>query len=215
MGKMTHDIFISYSRKDLPQVVAIRDELKEKLGADSWIDIKGIESGEQFVNVIVDAIDKSKVVLFMFSASSMQSEYTKKEIMYAKNVGKKIVPVILDDSKLSGWFLFEFGAVDYVNIHDELHKQKFLENLKSWLGLENNGQGPQDYFDVGLHYYLKQDYEVALDWFHKAAVFGFADAQFYLGLCYNDGTGVPLDYSKAMEWYLKASCQHHGEAQKK
>ena len=76
MGKMTHDIFISYSRKDLPQVVAIRDELKEKLGADSWIDIKGIESGEQFVNVIVDAIDKSKVVLFMFSASSMQSEYT-------------------------------------------------------------------------------------------------------------------------------------------
>lgn len=131
---MTHDIFISYSRKDLQQVIAIRDEIKEKLGADSWIDIKGIESGEQFVNVIIEAIDKAKVVLFMFSASSLQSDYTKKEIMYARNVGKKIVPVILDNSSLSGWFLFEFGTVDYVDIHNEMHKQKFHENLKSWLG---------------------------------------------------------------------------------
>ena len=53
---MTHDIFISYSRKDLKQVITIRDMIKEKLGAESWIDIKGIESGEQFVNVIVRAI---------------------------------------------------------------------------------------------------------------------------------------------------------------
>lgn len=212
---MTHDIFISYSRKDLKQVIAIRDEIKEIIGANSWIDIKGIESGEQFVNVIIRAIDDAKVVLFMISASSMQSEYTKKEIMYAKNIGKKIVPIILDNSQLSGWFLFEFGTVDYVNINDPMHKQKFHENLKSWLGLDNNGQGPQDLFDVGLHYYLKQDYTVAFDWFMKAASFEYAEAQYYIGICYNEGIGVALDYSKAMEWYLKASKQEHADAQKK
>lgn len=140
---MIYDVFISYSRKDLKQVVAIRDEIKEKLGAESWIDIKGIESGEQFVNVIIQAIDGAKVVLFMISESSMRSEYTKKEIMYAKNVGKKVVPVILDGSRLSGWFLFEFGTVDYVDINNALQKRKFHENLRSWLGLDNNGQGPQ------------------------------------------------------------------------
>lgn len=86
---MSHDIFISYSRKDPKKVIAIRDEIKETIGAESWIDIKGIESGEQFVNVIIDAIDKAKVVLFMISASSMQSEYTKKEIMYTKQATKK------------------------------------------------------------------------------------------------------------------------------
>ena len=37
---MSHDIFISYSRKDLKQVIAIRDEIKETIGAESWIDIK-------------------------------------------------------------------------------------------------------------------------------------------------------------------------------
>ena len=62
---MEHDIFINYSRKDLKQVIAIRDEIKDRLGADSWIDLKGIESGEQFVSVIINAIDKAKIVLFM------------------------------------------------------------------------------------------------------------------------------------------------------
>ena len=211
---MSHDIFISYSRKDLQQVIAIRDELKEKVGADSWIDIKGIESGEQFVNVIIEAIENAKIVLFMFSASSLQSEYAKKEIMYAKNKGKKIVPVILDNSPLSGWFLFEFGMVDYIDIHDDMHKQKLLENMKSWLGLENNGQGPLDLFDVGLHYYLKNDYQVALDWFQKAAAFQYADAQYYIGRCFNHGRGTDADYDKALEWYKKAAAQNHSEAQR-
>lgn len=136
-------------------------------------------------------------------------------LMYAKNVGKKIVPIILDNSKLSGWFLFEFGSVDYVDINDAMHKQKFHENLKSWLGLDNNGQGPQDLFDVGLHYYLKQDYKVAVEWFMKAAAFEYAEAQYYLGVCYNEGQGVALDFSKAMEWYMKAERQGHAESQKK
>ena len=210
---MNHDIFISYSRRDLQQVIAVRDELKAEVGADSWIDIQGVESGDQFVNVIVDAINKAKIVLFMISASSMQSEFTKKEIMYAKNVGKRIVPVILDHSQLSGWFLFEFGSVDYIDIHSELHKQKFMSNLKSWLGLEDNGQGPKDFFDVGQHYFLKNEDKVALEWFRKAASFGYADAQYYIGMCYNFGRGTAIDYRQAYDWYMKASDQNHGAAQ--
>lgn len=210
---MKHDLFISYSRRNLQQVVAIRDELKDQVGVDSWIDLKGIESGEQFVNVIVKAIDDAKVVLFMMSQASMASEYTKKEVMYARNVGKKVVPIVLDDSKLSGWFLFEFGVVDYINIQDPLQKKKFYENIKGWLGLTDNDEGPIDFFETGMHYYLKQDYEIALDWFMKASKFGYAEAFYYIGLCYNYGQGVSLDYSKAMEWFQKASQQNHAEAQ--
>ena len=117
---MRRDIFISYSRRDLQQVIAIRDEIKKELGADLWIDIKGVESGDQFVNVIIEAINESKIILFMISKSSMLSEYAKKEVMYAKNINKKVVPVILDSSPLSGWFLFEFGVVDYVDINDSM-----------------------------------------------------------------------------------------------
>ncbi len=210
---MTEDIFISYSRHDLQQVIAIRDELKEMSRIDSWIDLKGIESGEQFVNVIIKAIERAKVVLFMISKSSMQSEYTKKEVMYAKNIGKKVVPVILDHSSLSGWFLFEFGTIDYVDIHNPMHRQKFHDNLRSWLGLIDDDEGPVDFFDVGLHYYLKQDYPVAFDWFTKAAKFDYAEAQYHIGLCYTHGFGVDKDYQEAMNWYLKAARQNHSEAQ--
>lgn len=42
-------------------------------------------------------------------------------------MGKKVVPIVLDDSKLSGWFLFEFGVVDYINIQDRLQKKKYYD----------------------------------------------------------------------------------------
>lgn len=209
---MAKDVFISYSRRDLQQVIGIRDEMKELSRVDSWIDLKGIESSEQFVNVIIKAIEEAKVVLFMISEASMQSEYTKKEVMYAKNIGKHVVPVVLDNSRLSGWFLFEFGVVDYVDIHDPIQRQKFHENLRSWLGLTDNDEGPIDFFDVGMHYYLKQEYQVAFGWFAKAAKFDYAEAQYYIGLCYAQGTGVEKDYEEAMKWYLKAAAQKHPDA---
>ena len=197
---MIHDIFISYSRRNLQQVIAIRDELKEQVDVDSWIDLKGIESGEQFVNVIIKAIDEAKVVLFMISKDSMLSDYTKKEVMYARNVGKKIVPIVLDGSKLSGWFLFEFGVVDYVDIQDPMQKSKFFDNVRGWLGLTDNDEGPLDFFETGMHYYLKQEYNVAFDWFMKAAKFGKC-----IGLLHKQGMGVPQNDIEALRWYRKAA----------
>ena len=208
-----HEIFISYSRKDLQQVISIRDEIKEKIGAESWIDIKGIESGDQFINKIVGAIDKAKVVLFMVSEASMKSEYAQREVMYAKNSGKKVVPVILDNSQLQGWFLFLFGVVDYIDINNPRQKDKFFENMRGWLGLADNDEGPVDLFDVGLHYYLKHDYQVALDWLMRAAKYEYADAQYYIGLCYCFGHGVDIDYKKAKEWLMKAASQNHADAE--
>jgi len=61
------DIFISYKRDDKEKVFAIRDYIEEKVGVKCWIDINGIESDAQFVNVIMNAIDKSTVFLFMYS----------------------------------------------------------------------------------------------------------------------------------------------------
>jgi TPR repeat protein len=210
---MAKEVFISYSRKDLQQVISIRDELKDMLHIDSWIDLKGIESGEQFVNSIIKAIDEAKIVLFMISEVSMQSEYTKKEVMYARNIGKKIIPIVLDNSKLSGWFLFEFGIVDYVDIHNPMQKQKLHENLRSWLGHTDNDEGPLDFFETGIHYYQKQDYQVAFAWFIKAAQFEFPEAQYYIGLCYLQGTGVEKNYSNALEWFHKAAKRHYSQAE--
>ena len=48
---------------------------------------------------------------------------------------------------------------------------------------------------------------------HKAAEQGDAKAQFYLGVAYDDGAGVPENDREAVKWYLKAAEQGHARAQ--
>ena len=54
-------------------------------------------------------------------------------------------------------------------------------------------------------------YEAA-ECFRKAAEQGHAEAQFNLGICYEDGDGVEWSYTEAIKWYSKAADQGHEEA---
>ncbi len=44
-----------------------------------------------------------------------------------------------------------------------------------------------------------------MKWFRKDAEQGHADAQFLLGLMYDNGWGVPQDYVQAHMWYKLAT----------
>ena len=57
-------IFVSYKRHDKDIVFPIVEEIKQKTGVGCWIDLEGIESGDQFQNVIIDAIDNADIVIF-------------------------------------------------------------------------------------------------------------------------------------------------------
>ena len=134
-----HDerIFISYSRKDKDLVLSIVDHIQKAVGVKCWIDEKGIESGEQFKDVIMAAIDKCEIVIFMMSENSLKSSFTKKEVNYADHMKKRIVPVILDGDELRGWFVFDFAGADYIIASNPEHVAKLIRNLKSWLGTDN------------------------------------------------------------------------------
>ncbi|KAG0044604.1 hypothetical protein BGZ90_008729 [Linnemannia elongata] len=56
-------------------------------------------------------------------------------------------------------------------------------------------------------YERAQKYSKAIDWYHKAAVQGFPQAQTNLGFLYEHGQGTVQSYPKAIEWYLKAAEQ--------
>lgn len=128
-------IFISYSRRDISIAKQLVDEIKTRTSIDCWIDLKGIESADKFQDVIVNAIDRSGIVLFLISKNSMQSSFAKKEVLYAKNTGKRIIPVCVDDTPMSGWFLFEFGDVDYIVWKDKEQRGKLLDNLCNVYGV--------------------------------------------------------------------------------
>ena len=55
--------------------------------------------------------------------------------------------------------------------------------------------------------------QAALQWATKAAAQGHAGAQYYLGICHEEGRDVARSSAKAKEWYGKAAKQGHGAAQ--
>lgn len=74
-----------------------------------------------------------------------------------------------------------------------------FHNLGDFYYYGNNGSQVED-FKKGFDYYL------------KAAELGYAESQFMVGWCYENGTGVLKDIEKANEWYLEAANQDHANA---
>lgn len=132
---MKYDLFISYSRKDFNEVSSILETIKTAIpNLSYWFDIDGIESGDEFEDKIISAIDNSSSVLFALSENSIQSQWTKDEVMYAKNTDKKVIPVLLKGAQMKGWFLFKFGRIDCIDSTNTLQMEKLLQNLSDWTG---------------------------------------------------------------------------------
>ena len=59
---------------------------------------------------------------------------------------------------------------------------------------------------------MTQSKATAAEWYRKAADQGDADAQYKLGLFYENGYGVTQDKEQAMQWYKKAAEQGNESA---
>ncbi len=68
-------------------------------------------------------------------------------------------------------------------------------------------------FQAGVDAYLRGDYATALCEFRPVAEQGDAEAQYNLGLLYDNGWGVPQDYGQARQWFEKAASQGVADAQ--
>jgi len=68
-------------------------------------------------------------------------------------------------------------------------------------------------YQAGMDAYGRGDYATALRELRPLAEQGDPAAQFYLGLLYENGDGVPRDFVKARQWYEKAAAQGEAKAQ--
>ena len=91
------DVFVSYSHQDKEVVDQICVQL-DKYGISYWIDHQGEHHSDDFKEYIVDAICRSKILLFVSSYNSNDSRNTVKEVGVAEKNDKVILPVRIDDS---------------------------------------------------------------------------------------------------------------------
>ena len=169
---MSERVFISYKRVDKDRVFAIKDFIERGLGGDvdgknyCWIDLEGIESDAQFANVIIRAINRADIFLFMYSAThseivDFENDWTVKEINFAQMKKKRIVFVNIDGSALSDWFALLFGTKQQVDGTDEEALQRLCNDMRKWLGLSSESKAVSAAGGKGIGFSTKADSGVA------------------------------------------------------
>src|SRR5215212_2297195 len=107
-------IFISYSRKDISFVRRLAGDL-EKAGYDVWWDLTDLRGGDDWPRVIPAAIESSQFVIVVLSPNSVISDWVEKEYMQAISLRKKIIPIMLTQSRVP----FALNTINYIDFTNE------------------------------------------------------------------------------------------------
>lgn len=114
---MKHRVFVSYSRRNIEEAEYICKVLNDN-NILYWIDKEGIYSSSNYKELIVDAIDVSKAVIFISSEDSNASINVIREIGYAVNMNKPILPVIIDDAQYAKSIRLDISDIDQIDFRN-------------------------------------------------------------------------------------------------
>ena len=225
---MTYDVFISYSRKD----TAIADRICAAFdwaGISYFIDRQGIAGGLEFPDVLAEAIENSRLFLFMASENSYQSKFTNNEVLYAFNEKphNSLLPYIIDGSRMPRSLRLTFASINVRNITEHPIDPVLVDDVLRLLGRQRRTQATsssstkrysqaelKEINRKGDEYNNAKQYAKAVEWYRIAAEQGDAVAQCNLGYMYQFGQGVTQDYAEAVRWYRKAAEQGYARAQR-
>ncbi|MBR3905590.1 MAG: toll/interleukin-1 receptor domain-containing protein, partial [Clostridia bacterium] len=79
-GEMNHDVFISFSFKDINKAMQVVNELLSRHGIRCWICTKEIDGGSSYKQDIVNAIMASKLTVLLWSKNAAASLDIPREI---------------------------------------------------------------------------------------------------------------------------------------
>jgi len=97
--KPSHDVFLSYARKDPQFALRFAQDVREG-GADLWMDLSGIKSGERWDRSIEDALASCPRLLVVLSPAAVKSTNVMDEMSYALTHKETVLPVIYRNCKI-------------------------------------------------------------------------------------------------------------------
>lgn len=109
-------VFISYAVRDRFSVLPIVDRIGEA-GIPIWIDRVKLEGGTRWADEIVKALEAARIVVLMCTHASMRSVSVKQEIQVAAEMGKPLLPLLLEDISFTGQMRFFLAGWHWIDIH--------------------------------------------------------------------------------------------------
>jgi hypothetical protein len=111
---MAHDAFISYSHQDKP-VADAACTILESSGIRCWVAPRDVPAGSQWAESIVEAIDRCRVTILIFSSRANISNQIHREVEHAVRRGKPIFPLRIEDVTPIGSMDYFLGAVHWLD----------------------------------------------------------------------------------------------------
>jgi formylglycine-generating enzyme required for sulfatase activity len=98
-----------------------------------WYDLSGLEGGSRWNQEIEDAIGASQYFIVVLSPNSIVSTWVKEEILYARGLERKIVPLLYKPCVIP----LGLNTLNYVNVQGANYQQNYQEILRA-LGIERS-----------------------------------------------------------------------------
>lgn len=133
---MAHDVFISYSNKDKTIADALCANL-EGSRIRCWIAPRDVLPGTPYAEALIDGLNRSRVLVLVFSESSNSSPQVLREIERAVSKGLPVIPFRIENvvpSKSMEYFVSSSHWLDAVTPPLEDHMRKLASTIQILLG---------------------------------------------------------------------------------
>lgn len=203
---MSHDVFISYSKKDMSMAEAVCHAL-EVAGVPCWMAPRDVHPGHDWRESIIEALQSCRVTVLILSHNASDSSDVRSEVGVAFDDDKVIVP-------------FQIEPIEPKELHPGLRL-----SLASTHWLDASAPPVEQHMKWlvrAVARVLKVPAPPRLDTaptvrtlpeIQAAAEQGHPEAQYDLGIMYRDGHGVAKHEGQALRWFRAAAEQGYAPAQ--
>lgn len=148
------DCFISHVAAD----VSLRNRVRHSLGrhlVTTWLHQTDIRKGETYEQAVWSGIEGADNVLFFITKEAIESEKCQKELEYAMSIGKRIIPLLVEDISEDN-FPPQIKGLQFVDFTENKDEADYEADIADIVQVINT--------DVTYHYQHKVFLTQALKW---------------------------------------------------
>jgi tetratricopeptide (TPR) repeat protein len=133
---MAHDVFISHSNIDRAVAHAACATFEQN-GIRCWIAPRDVPAGSEWAEAIIDAIEKAKVMVLIFSTHSNESRQVRREIELAVSRGITIMPLRMEKIEPTRSMAYYMAGVHWIDALSpplDKHFRQMVEWIRPHVG---------------------------------------------------------------------------------